>query len=167
MKITGFKEKISVELNGDCPLGNLILDVIRNITNTDISIVNFWMFHNYLSPGYLSILDFIKLMPRENYLCVTEITGKELKRIIKEIQKGQRGFQPTSGLKQFVKMNSKGEKEIIDVKLYNKKMKLKKSMKIEYILYRVIILYYRNIAKKNSLLKIFWILLKIKKKKEK
>ena len=120
-KITGFNEKISVELNGDCLLGNLILDVIRNITNTDISIVNFWMFHNYLSPGYLSILDFIKLMPRENYLCVTEITGNELKRIIKEIQKGQRGFQPTSGLKQFVKANSKGEKEIIDVKIYNKK----------------------------------------------
>jgi len=120
-KITGFKDKISVDLSGDCPLGNLILDIIRNITNTDISIVNFWMFHNYLSPGYLSILDFIKIMPRENYLCVTEITGKELKRIIKEIQKGQRGFQPTSGLKQYVKINSINEKEIIDIKLYNKK----------------------------------------------
>ena len=120
-KIDGFKEKISVDSSGDCPLGNLILDIIKNITNTDISIVNFWMFHNYLSPGYLSILDFIRIMPRENYLCVTEIAGKELKRIIIEIQKGQRGFQPTSGLKQYVKINSSNEKEIIDVKLYNKK----------------------------------------------
>ena len=120
-KIDGFKEKISVDSSGDCPLGNLILDIIKNITNTDISIVNFWMFHNYLSPGYLSILDFIRIMPRENYLCVTEIAGKELKRIIIEIQKGQRGFQPTSGLKQYVKINSNDEKEIIDVKLYNKK----------------------------------------------
>ena len=120
-KITGFNEKINMELNGDCLLGNLILDVIKNITNSDISILNFWMFHNYLSPGDLSLLDFIKLMPRENYICVTDLTGKEIKTIIKAVQKGQRGFQPTSGLKQYVKVNkTNNEKEIIDIKIYNK-----------------------------------------------
>ena len=120
-KVIGFKEKINIDLSGDCLLGNLMMDVIRNITNSDLSIVNFWMFQNYLSPGDLSLLDFIKLMPHENHICVTEIYGKEIKKMIKAVQKGQRGFKPTSGLKQFVKINSNKEKEIIDIKLYNNK----------------------------------------------
>lgn len=120
-KVAGFKEKIKIDLTGDCLLGNLMMDVIKNITNSDISIVNFWMFQNYLSPGYLSLLDFIKLMPHENHICVTEIKGRELKRMIKAVQNGIRGYQPTSGLKQYVKINPKNKnKEIIDVKLYNK-----------------------------------------------
>ena len=121
-KIVGLKEKIKMDLSGDCLLGNLMMDIFRNITKSDISIVNFWMFQNYLSPGYLSILDFIKLIPHENHICVTEIKGSEIKKMIKAVQKGERGFQPTSGLKQFVKINKKtNKKEIIDVKLYDEK----------------------------------------------
>ena len=119
-KVIGLKEKIKMDLSGDCLLGNLMMDVIKNITRTDISIVNFWMFQNYLSPGDLSLLDFIKLMPHENHICITEIKGNEIKQMIKAVQKGERGFQPTSGLKQFVKINNiTKEKEIVDIKLYN------------------------------------------------
>ena len=119
-KVIGLKEKIKMDLSGDCILGNLMMDVIKNITRTDISIVNFWMFQNFLSPGDLSLLDFIKLMPHENHICTTEIKGKEIKQMIKAVQKGERGFQPTSGLKQFVKINNiTKEKEIVDIKLYN------------------------------------------------
>ena len=119
-KVIGLKEKIKMDLSGDCLLGNLMMDVIKNITRTDISIVNFWMFQNFLSPGDLSLLDFIKLMPHENHICTTEIKGNEIKQMIKAVQKGERGFQPTSGLKQFVKINNiTKEKEIVDIKLYN------------------------------------------------
>ena len=119
-KVIGLKEKIKMDLSGDCLLGNLMMDVIKNITRTDISIVNFWMFQNFLSPGDLSLLDFIKLIPHENHICTTEIKGKEIKQMIKAVQKGERGFQPTSGLKQFVKINNiTKEKEIVDIKLYN------------------------------------------------
>ena len=119
-KIIGFNEKIQIDYTGDSLLGNLIMDIIRNITKSDISIANYWMFQNYLSPGDLSILDFIKIIPQDNYICTTEMKGKEIKIMIKSIQKGER-FQPSSGLKQFVKYNEiKKEKEIIDIKLYNK-----------------------------------------------
>ena len=119
-KVIGLKEKIKMDLSGDCLLGNLMMDVIKNITRTDISIVNFWMFQNFLSPGDLSLLDFIKLMPHENHICTTEIKGKEIKQMIKAVQKGERGFQPTSGLKQFVKINNiTKEKEIVEIKLYD------------------------------------------------
>ena len=119
-KVIGLKEKIKMDLSGDCILGNLMMDVIKNITRTDISIVNFWMFQNFLSTGDLSLLDFIKLMPHENHICTTEIKGNEIKQMIKAVQKGERGFQPTSGLKQFVKINNiTKEKEIVEIKLYD------------------------------------------------
>ncbi len=44
------------------------------------------MFQNYLSPSDLSLLDFIKLIPHENHICITEIKGKEIKQIIKDDQ---------------------------------------------------------------------------------
>ena len=121
IKISGFTEKINIKKNGDCPLSNLLMDAIRNITGADLSIVNFWMFQNYLSPGYLSVLDFIKLIPHENYFCITPIKGKEIKKMIKVVQSGEKGFQPTSGLKQFIKINNiTKKKEVIDIKLYSK-----------------------------------------------
>jgi len=43
-------------------------------------------------------------MPYENYICITEITGNEIFKMIKTVQNGKRGYQPTSGLKQFIKV---------------------------------------------------------------
>ena len=116
VKLIGFKNKIKIDLSGDSLLGNLMMDAIRNITNTDISIVNFWMFQNEVSPGILTLFDFIKLMPHENYLCTTELTGEEIIKMIKTIQNSKRGYQPTSGLKQFIRIKDK-KKEIIDVQI--------------------------------------------------
>ena len=117
VKLIGFNDKIKIDLSGDSLLGNLMMDVIRQITNTDISIVNFWMFQNELYPGILTLFDFIKLMPYENYICITEITGNEIFKMIKTVQNGKRGYQPTSGLKQFIKVKN-GKKEVIDVQIY-------------------------------------------------
>ena len=117
-EIIGTKEKLKLKKNEDSLLGNLMMDIIRNITNTDISIVNSGMFQSYLSSGYLTIFDFIKLIPHEYYLCTTEIKGKEIKQLIKTVQKSEKGFQPTSGLKQFIKINNKNKKEVVDIKLY-------------------------------------------------
>ena len=117
VKLIGFNNKIKIDLSGNSLLGNLMMDAIRNITNTDVSIVNFWMFQNEVSPGVLTLFDFIKLIPHENYICVTEFTGEEIFKMIKTVQNSERGYQPTSGLKQTIKiMNHK--KEIIDVQIY-------------------------------------------------
>lgn len=98
-----------------------MLDVIKNITKTDISIVNFFMFSNGITPGDLSIIDFIKIFPYDKYLCTTELTGKELIKIIKIVQVGKRGFYPSSGLKQTIKIkNDTGNiiKEVVNVQMY-------------------------------------------------
>jgi len=120
-KFIGFEGFIKLNLTGDSLLGNFMLDVIKNITKTDISIVNFFMFSNGITPGDLSIIDFIKIFPYDKYLCITELTGKELIKIIKIVQVGKRGFYPSSGLKQTIKIkNDTGNiiKEVINVQMY-------------------------------------------------
>ena len=119
VKLIGFNGNIQINLSGDSLLGNLMMDAIRNITQTDISIVNFWMFQNQISPGWLNILDFIKLMPHENYLCTTELNGLEIIKMIKTVQSSERGLQPTSGLKQFIRIKKNGKREVIKVQIYD------------------------------------------------
>ena len=118
VRFIGFNNSIKLDLKGDSLLGNFMMDAIRNLTKTDISIVNYFMFQNELSPGALNILDFIKLFPRDNFLCTTELTGEELIKIIKCAQIGKKGFHPTSGLKQTIKIKNKEIKEVINVEIY-------------------------------------------------
>ena len=113
----GYNESLKLDIKGDSILGNLMMDSIRNITKTDISIANFIMFQNEISTGKLSILDFIKLFPRLNHLCTTELTGAEIIKMIKTVQIGEKGFYPTSGIKQTIKVN-KDKKEVINIQLY-------------------------------------------------
>ena len=116
-KIIGITENLKLKKNSDSILSNLMMDIIRNITNTDISIVNYDMFQNYLPPGDLTIFDFIKLIPHEYYLCTTSIKGKEIKQLIRTVQKSEKGFQPTGGLIHYIKI--KNNKKIVDdIKLY-------------------------------------------------
>ena len=118
VKFIGFNNSINVDLTGDSLLGNIMMDAIRNITKVDVSIVNFWMFQNSILPGMLNMLDFIKLMPHENYLCTTELSGSELIKMIQTVQSSERGYQSTSGLKQFIKINDNEKKEVINVQIY-------------------------------------------------
>ena len=125
VEIIGFNENLKIKKNGDCLLGNLIMDVIRNITKTDFSIANFKMIQNQLSPGYLTIFDFMKLIPHQYYLCTTIIKGSAIKKLIKTVQINEKGFLPTSGLKQFIKINDKNnKKEVVDIKLYSDENKV-------------------------------------------
>ena len=117
-KIIRNTENLKMKNSGDCLLGNLMMDIIRNITNTDISIVNLGMFQSNLPSGDLTIFDFIKLIPHEYYLCTTSIKGKEIKKLIKTVQKTEKGFLPTSGLKQYIKIDN-DKKEVVDIKLYS------------------------------------------------
>ena len=92
VNIKGFTEKLTLQKNGDCLLCNLMMDTIRNITKSDLSIVNSRMFQYNLSPGYLTVFDFIKLIPHEYYLCTTIIKGKDIKNLIKTVQANGKGF---------------------------------------------------------------------------
>ena len=117
-KFIGFDEVIKVNDSGDSIIEKLFLDVIKNISNTDFSIVHRRMFWEPVHPGKITYDDFMKIIPYSGELCTTEVTGEELITIIKNVQIGKNAFQPTSGLKQTIKINSSGKKEVINVEIY-------------------------------------------------
>ena len=125
---TGFNHTIEVDkLNVDNSLiEKLFLDVIKNITHSDLSIVHKSMFQKSVSPGGISYYDFMKIIPYSGLLCTVNITGYELIQIIKIVQKGKNSFHPTSGLRQYVKINKQGIKEILNVEIYDKKNNINK-----------------------------------------
>ena len=46
--------------------------------------------------------------------------------MIKKVQTGENAFHPTSGLKQYIKINKEGKKEILNVEIYDKENKANK-----------------------------------------
>ena len=118
VKLTGFDTILKVDNSGDSLLGNLFLDAMRNISQADFSISNIGMFKNEILPGILSHIDIMNMIHENEKLCVTEITGEELITIIKNVQIGEHSFQATSGLKQVIEIDKKGDKKVVDVKLY-------------------------------------------------
>ena len=118
VKIIGFETKLKVDNSGDCLLGNLFLDAMKNISQADFSISNIGMFKNEILPGTLSYIDIMNMIHEEEKLCITEVTGEELITIIKKVQTGEHAFQATSGLRQTIKISKNGKKKVVDVKLY-------------------------------------------------
>ena len=85
VKFTGFDTKIKVDYSGDSLLGNLFLDVMKNISQADFSISNSGMFKNEITPGILSYIDITNMIHESAKLCITEITGNELLTIIRNV----------------------------------------------------------------------------------
>ena len=125
---TGFNNTIQVnKLNEDNSLiEKLFLDVIKNLTNADFSIVHKLMFHQSVSPGGITYDNFIKIIPYSGSLCTVNVTGNEIIKIIKIVQIGENSYHPTSGLKQYIKIDNEGNKEVINVEIYDKENKLNK-----------------------------------------
>ena len=84
------------------------------------------MFHQSVSPGGISYDNFIKIIPYSGLLCTVNVTGNEIINIIKRVQIGENSYHPTSGLKQYIKINNEGKKEVINVEIYDKEKKLNK-----------------------------------------
>lgn len=118
-KFIGFDEEIKVNDSGDSLIEQLFLDIIKNITKADFSIVHRRMFWHSVRPGTITFDDFMKIIPYSGELCVTEVTGEELITIIKIVQIGKFAFQPTSGLKQTIRKSEiDGKKEVINIEIY-------------------------------------------------
>ena len=119
-KIVTFQgfEKIKVDKSGDCILCNTYLDAIKEIKNADFAIINRGIFPEELVPSTLTREDFYNQMPYLDRICTIEITGEELKIIVGTVQSVGKAFYPTSGLKQTIKINKLGEKNVTNIELY-------------------------------------------------
>ena len=111
-------EKIKVDKSGDCILCNTYADAITNIKKVDFTIIIRGIFPEELIPSTLTRGEFFHQMPYLDKLCIVDLTGEELKKIVATVQTVGKGFHPSSNLKQTIKIGKNGKKKVINVELY-------------------------------------------------
>ena len=57
-------------------------------------------------------------MPYLDKICTVNVTGEELKKIVGTVQAVGKSFYPSSNLKQTIKIDSQGNKEVTNIELY-------------------------------------------------
>ena len=119
-KIVTFKgfDKIKVDKSGDCILCKTYLDAIMEIKEADFAIINRGIFPEELVPSTLTRRDFYNQMPYLDKICTVDITGEELKKIVSTVQSVGKAFYPSSNLRQTIKVDNSGNKEVINIELY-------------------------------------------------
>ena len=98
-------------------LGNFICEFLRHISGADISIVNPGSFRTPLYRGNISNATIHSFDPFGNKIVKFYAFGWEVKKMIKNLQQGSKGFYPSSGLKMTVKNFPK--KKLLKVKLFD------------------------------------------------
>ena len=98
-------------------LGNFYCEFLRHISGADISVVNPGSFRTPLYRGNISNATIHSFDPFGNRIVKFYAFGWEIKKIFKNLQKGSKGFYPTSGLKMTVKNIPK--KKLIKIKLFD------------------------------------------------
>ena len=104
--------------NNETALGNLMTNIMKSLTKSDIAIMNSGGFRTVWSEGGISVADIYNMFPFNNFIVSFEMTGLEIKRMLKIIQKGNFAFYPTSGDKETVLIHQ-NKKNLIDVVLFD------------------------------------------------
>lgn len=78
-------------------LGNLVADAIRQEVNADVALVNPGGIRASIDAGAITYEQIFRSFPFDNHVATLEVTGKELKTILRVSQNGAKGYFPISG----------------------------------------------------------------------
>jgi 2',3'-cyclic-nucleotide 2'-phosphodiesterase (5'-nucleotidase family) len=89
------------------------------VPNADFSINNLGGLRTVWLPGIIQYQHFYNMLPFVNYLVSFDMTGNELLQTLAAIQGGTYGFYPSYGIKQTVKIDTKGKKHFVNATWMN------------------------------------------------
>lgn len=84
--------------DGESPLGNLVSDAAREATQADVAFVNAGGIRAPIDAGTITYGDVFRVLPFDNALVTLNVSGQELKTILRIAFSGSRGIQPISGM---------------------------------------------------------------------
>ena len=79
-------------------LGNLLTDALREATGADVALMNSGGIRAPIEAGAIKYGDVFQALPFENTAEVIQVTGKELRQILRVAESGARGYFPVSGV---------------------------------------------------------------------
>lgn len=80
----------------ESPLGNLVCDVMVNITNADFAVTNSGGIRGSLSKGEVKYRDLYNVLPFDNTIVKTKLTGQDVKEIFEHSVSGKYGILQVS-----------------------------------------------------------------------
>ncbi len=99
----------------ESPLGNLVADALRHQAGTDIALMNPGGIRANWDQGDITYEELFRVLPFDNFVSVLEVTGKELKQILRSAFSGPRGMFPVSGLTlKIIELSSGAPSEDLD-----------------------------------------------------
>ena len=117
--LTEIDETISYNKKKEASLNNLIANIIKDKTKSDISLINANNFRGKLNKGNISVADIYYLYPFKINIVSFEMTGFEIKKMLKIIQISN-SYYATAGIKQVIYVDENtNKKELINVVLFN------------------------------------------------
>ena len=115
-EVIGYTEEVMIRVKDkENLLGNFVSDAIRIITNSDFSVYNNGGLRSTWYPGDITVQNLHEMFPIDNIVTTWKMTGSEIKKMMKIIQKGKRGLYQISGLS--IKINP--VHEVLDIKSYD------------------------------------------------
>ena len=117
--IIGTEDILKVETNGDFYIGNIITDIEKKWAEADICVIGYGSLRSFWNPGRLTKADIFDMLPFDNKLCSFTMNGDEIRKMMEILQTGKKAYYPTSGLKQILNKNKKGEIYLADIKLFD------------------------------------------------
>ena len=98
-------------------LGNMYSDYLRHISGSDIAVVNPGSFRTPFYRGNITNAIIHSFDPFGNIIVKFQAYGWEIKKMFAQIQKGSKGFYPSSGLKMVVRKLP--TRKLLSIKLYD------------------------------------------------
>jgi 5'-nucleotidase len=83
----------------ESPLGNLVADALKDAAQADVALINGGGIRAGFEAGPLTYEALFKTFPFDNSVTELQVTGRELKFILRLAQSGARGFFPVSGVR--------------------------------------------------------------------
>ena len=132
--------KVPTESNyrAESNIGNWLTDVLRNRMNTEIGILNSGGIRKNLSPGPVTKMDILEMLPFDNQVVTFTCTGADLQKLaeanIGSEQGGSHGSLQLSGLTYKWKLENSKPK-VVEIRVNNKKIKKSKIYTVSSIDY--------------------------------
>ena len=98
-------------------LADFYCDFLRQISGADIALLNGGAFRTPLYRGNITSASIYSFDPFNNSVVLFKASGRDIIRICKQIQMGDKGFYPFSGLK--MTLRSKPSRKLLSIKLWD------------------------------------------------
>jgi len=116
--------------NAETIMGNIITDSMRKAAGTDVAFINQGGIRAGIKPGIINYDAVYKVMPSENAIVTMDLTGKQLKGVMEESARRNRGTIEVSGMKMDIEPRNANNQRVTNITVNGEPLDLNKIYRV-------------------------------------